>query len=1402
MSTPALPTMHGVKDHLTESIVLLILCCSLVQTVEIQFEGSTDVTITEGNTLTRNVCHDSSVPTSNAIFFLVSASPITSALTLPTDPFIPAGSGTCITVTIRSMGNFVREDTRTFQISLSSTFADVDENQGHFFINVLDNDSAPRGTDSCPTPTVIPGSEASCSDSSSTGSVCSYDCLSGFERLSGDTSRTCSNSLRWSGSPLFCISAFSTCVSGGTCQNGGDCMSLPLGGFKCSCRPGWTGLFCTQPTCSPNPCGTRGSCSIQGGTGFSCDCFGGWTGTTCTQPNCLPNVCSNGGTCLLPRFGDSVCNCPPGWTGLYCTQPTCSPDPCGTRGFCSIQQGTGFSCDCFGGWTGTTCTRPTCSLNVCSNGGTCLLPRIGDSVCNCPPGWTGLYCTQPTCSPDPCGTRGFCSIQQGTGFSCDCFGGWTGTTCTRPTCSLNVCSNGGTCLLPRNNGLICNCAAGWMGLYCTQPTCVPNPCQNGGLCNLQGNNNFICNCLPGWAGTTCTQSSCTPNPCTNGGTCTLEGSTSFTCKCVPGWTGKQCTQRHCISNPCKNGGSCFPLDNSFHCACAPGWTGPFCSMDVDECTSTPCLSGGSCIDNINSYMCNCQLGWSGSNCAIGCTFSNQACNEVSCHCLRDEVCNYNSGACLRSNCTILNCPAAIESVTLSKMNPSSSVNISCTLIGSTAVLEGLQLWLSREPEGLNVTGITRLTGNRMNSGLYSVQGTFRAHNVTKETNLYCVLFKVNDWIGRVSVTDFVYELPTLSAAPIPGNVSNTSVTIRWRAWDGTVDDGDPPVVAYIPYYLRSSSMEWQRGGKVSVGRPFEFQADNLEVDIQYDFSVAAVREGENGEGPRSPSVTVKTLCNAPDMPISVNTQLASSNRVNVSWQLPPGEVMCSTGVTSYRVYYRIEGSIEDTPQLAGTVEDVDTRWFIVDDGLLEPESSYVFFVTVHTDQESDFRESEPIQTPAGPGSGPLVGIIVAVISIMFLLIILLLVVFLLIKRKRDKKADDNTPAAKPVDNTYDNPVFGIPDVRRHNAEPAKAAEPVPRIQPSVREDYDSKSVESLSIEKESSPDDVIYGNLEQPKPIRVAEFGEYFRQNVDKFDHEFSILEGSKKQFDWTAAEDPANKKKNRFKSMYTYDHSRVVLWDLPDQEGSDYYNASFIKDTNDVVAYIASQAPNRASLEDFVRMIWEQHVTTIVMVANLYEDGKERCLQYWPENEGGSTSFGFVTVTWLKTTQFSDFVIRYFTFKRGKETREVQQLHFLTWPDKDTPEHGTALIEFTKQSKLLHRGKKYPMLVHCSAGIGRTGTFICLNCMMDVLRDEEYIDVFGFVNKIRQNRVNMVQTSKQYVFLYKCLNEYHLTHQTEMSVRQMTRLNVESHRGILLGEFEVIKMDQAATVFSFHNAS
>ncbi|PIK49606.1 putative receptor-type tyrosine-protein phosphatase alpha, partial [Apostichopus japonicus] len=335
---------------------------------------------------------------------------------------------------------------------------------------------------------------------------------------------------------------------------------------------------------------------------------------------------------------------------------------------------------------------------------------------------------------------------------------------------------------------------------------------------------------------------------------------------------------------------------------------------------------------------------------------------------------------------------------------------------------------------------------------------------------------------------------------------------------------------------------------------------------------------------------------------------------------------------------------------------------------------------------------------------------------------------------------------------------------------------------------DDKKVKEISAANSSVLDvGGIYGNLEPPSPIRIAEFPEYIISNIDKVEHEFGLLEGVQQKHPWTVAEEEYNRKKNRFRNMYPYDHCRVVLPKLPGDHHSDYYNASFILNERDVRAYIASQAPNKASVDDFWRLIWEQNVQTIVMLANLYEDTKERCLQYWPKEENEMQSFGYINVTWTKTQHFADYVIRTLSVERGGTIREVKQLHFKEWPDKDVPDSAMCLVEFARHCKLIHFKKKTPLLIHCSAGIGRTGTFIGLLSMMDVLQSKEYIDIFAFVNKMRENRVNMIQTKKQYRYLHTCLYEFHLTRDCQISAQILSRFKIHDNKAAILREFELL---------------
>ncbi|KAJ8018882.1 Receptor-type tyrosine-protein phosphatase mu [Holothuria leucospilota] len=789
--------------------------------------------------------------------------------------------------------------------------------------------------------------------------------------------------------------------------------------------------------------------------------------------------------------------------------------------------------------------------------------------------------------------------------------------------------------------------------------------------------------------------------------------------------------------------------------------------------------------------------------------------------------------------------ADIESKSLSQVNPSSSVHINCTLRGSTTILESLLLQLSSKLDSLDENGITRLTGNGVDTG-DKVVSTFLVENVTKEQTLFCVLLQGNYLIGGVSVKNFVHELPVLNAAPISENVSNTSIAISWRTWNPTMDDGDPPIVAYIPYYRMDASDEWISGHKILRNETLQFKGDNLGVDTFYDFSVAVVREGENGEGRRSPSVKVKTLCNVPDVVASVNVELTSSNKVNVSWQLPPGGVMCSTGVTSYNVYYKVEGSTDNTRQLAGTVEDVDTRWFIVDDGILEPESSYIFLVTVTTDQESGFRESQAIEAPAGDNfcalldtSAPVYLISLIIIPI---LLIAVIVVFGIISRRKnsskDKKttktdngedaiyvneamADDpedyiplkeqsKTLSSSKYEDLNHKPQVGasipaqyevtiVPQPQKPVATPKyhtrnvkgvnsgayedvgagsenRQLPDVPQPHPSAEEDEDNNYIVPDRLEEYTG----VYINIKakpvQPGPIKVAEFQNFMSRNrddvVNDIVQQFMALP-SGGQYQWSVALKFQNKPRNFFKTILAYDHSRVKLDTNGSDARSDYINASYIKQGK--TSFIAAQGPQESTVDDFWKMVWQENVETIVMVTDNTETNKLLCCTYWPKKVHMSEVFDDITVLLMDSTSYTTHIIRKLNLLKGHHKAEVHtvtQVQVHSWPYGSVPKEPASLISIIKKVKSLQTdGSSSPLLVHCSNGVGATGTFIAVYVLMDTIKKNKDVNIFDFVKNMRDDRVDMVQTRVQYLFIFECLLAVLQSTDSQISCDQLKKL-------------------------------
>ncbi|KAK6991230.1 receptor-type tyrosine-protein phosphatase gamma, partial [Biomphalaria glabrata] len=255
-----------------------------------------------------------------------------------------------------------------------------------------------------------------------------------------------------------------------------------------------------------------------------------------------------------------------------------------------------------------------------------------------------------------------------------------------------------------------------------------------------------------------------------------------------------------------------------------------------------------------------------------------------------------------------------------------------------------------------------------------------------------------------------------------------------------------------------------------------------------------------------------------------------------------------------------------------------------------------------------------------------------------------------------------------------------------------------------------------------------------------------------------------------------SNKVKNRYKNICTYDHSRVNLKIDTDKGEGDYINASYIRGYKDHVEFIASQGPNKIILNDFVRMLWEQNVKKVVMLTNLTEDGKMKCEQYWP-NEG-KLPYGDIKMKLISTETFSDFTVRRLELnKKNEDTHRVTQYHFHAWPDKGVPEAPWSLLHFI--NRISSKTSTHYIVVHCSAGVGRTGTYIAIHNVLRQARETGKLEFFKTVTKLREDRILMVQTALQYEFVHRAVQAALLT--VDRTVR-IEDLRNKKKRNILAG--------------------
>ncbi|XP_029289713.1 receptor-type tyrosine-protein phosphatase beta [Cottoperca gobio] len=290
----------------------------------------------------------------------------------------------------------------------------------------------------------------------------------------------------------------------------------------------------------------------------------------------------------------------------------------------------------------------------------------------------------------------------------------------------------------------------------------------------------------------------------------------------------------------------------------------------------------------------------------------------------------------------------------------------------------------------------------------------------------------------------------------------------------------------------------------------------------------------------------------------------------------------------------------------------------------------------------------------------------------------------------------------------------------------------------------------------------VRGNRRVSSPIKILNFESHYNKlQADSnylLSEEYEDLKDVGRNQPLDSALLPENRGKNRYNNILPYDSTRVKLSYVDDDPCSDYINASYMPGNNFRREYVATQGPLPGTKDDFWKMIWEQNVHNVVMVTQCVEKGRVKCDHYWPLDLD-PLYYGDLVVKMLSESVLPEWTIREFNICSEEQlgfSRLVRQFHYTVWPDHGVPETTQSLIQFVRTVRdYVNRSPgSGPTVVHCSAGVGRTGTFIVLDRVLQQLDTKDTLDVYGSVFDLRLHRSHMVQTEGQYSYLHQCVRD------------------------------------------------
>ncbi|XP_033097302.1 receptor-type tyrosine-protein phosphatase T-like [Anneissia japonica] len=978
-----------------------------------------------------------------------------------------------------------------------------------------------------------------------------------------------------------------------------------------------------------------------------------------------------------------------------------------------------------------------------------------------------------------------------------------------PECEIDcpVCYNGGVC--DDKTGL-CICPAGFKGENCETGCGSNNWGRNCDVvCSSGVNKDEACR----------GQLFCPPDP--------------VGCACINGYTGTKCDTAcdsshygagcrqvcHCHSGECdRKTGSCRPTSK-----CSVGYTGPACQelMPDQACPSGffgvlcnyPCHCKDSADCNRDGSCDNgCHKAWAGADCSIALPYSSKppallnqtATTLMISACSWDPVKDFGTGNISGCNLwyrtsqkstftTIDNTENGVY--TIDNLLPHTTVELytqHSRLIGGevtdgppsehglaeticTKPLEKPEIELkaverneiilqllpvSHAPERIQCDYILRYQvryrsedGNE--HGI--VNTTDSSQTEVKILGLSeCVAYVVDSRV--INNEEFIGawgEYVHVQIAPSAPSIINDSVKektyllMKWNA--STCNNQDQ-----IMYHYELS------GGILRKGNTTQTEVlinDGIVPCSQYTFTVFASHLGMNGA---SDNESLFSDVDYPGKP-NITSLTSTSSSITLEWTTPEANP-CKILEYNVLVY-------SDFVNL--TMNAKQTSLSITEDIL--PNTDYSVKVAAKTKRGyGDFSDTENVSTN---NDNSKIGAVIGALAGGLCVAIFGIVAFIYFERR----SNSNRGVVKSPDIQQEIPVV-------HDIET--------KIMPTVEGDAISVEAKCLDDDIDFDPPienvyanaEPIYGNtnleIQKYKPIELEKLHDYIlKRNMsleNGFEKEFEDL-GNKPLYPWTAAKNSKNKTKNRYANVIPYDNSRVVLGLWNNIPESDYINASYIDGYTTPHEFIACQGPTVASVNDMWRMIWQKKSTIIVVVTNVVEGTRRKCEQYWPD-PNDSNLYTNIAVTNVGETKYGNYVVRNLQLQKVgmEEVHSVVQYHFTDWPDKSVPRAVPHLIDFIYAFRTAQRNSPSdsgPVIVHCSAGAGRTGTVIVIASMLDMAKQEGKVDVFNFVRSIREKRIQMVQTEEQYKFIYAALLEELFCGQTQIPVTDLNQVILDQQQ-------------------------